>query len=192
MYFYGDWFCLQNTRKLRVFLNNNKCGWCKIRNRHCEKENNLLYTFSYYDHATITNVMFCTCNERFLWLVLRNDVLTNGFIWFSLARSLARILFVPRLRSPCLIEHKTVRVCIRPNFSGSCQRECMRTAKIGPDLRLIFTQVFHACFSCGTCTQYGRFPRMKHTCNATMPVACTVNKVFYVLLLFIWECKASG
>ena len=33
-------------------------------------------------------------------LVPRNDVLTNGFIWFSLARSLARILFVPRLRSP--------------------------------------------------------------------------------------------
>ena len=33
-------------------------------------------------------------------LVLRNDVLTNGFIGFSLARSLARILFVPCLRSP--------------------------------------------------------------------------------------------
>ena len=33
-------------------------------------------------------------------LVPRNEVLTNGFIWFSLARTLARILFVPRLRSP--------------------------------------------------------------------------------------------
>ena len=33
-------------------------------------------------------------------LVPRNDVLTNGFIGFSLARTLARILFVPRLRSP--------------------------------------------------------------------------------------------
>ena len=33
-------------------------------------------------------------------LVRRNDVLTNGFIWVSLARSLTRILFVPRLRSP--------------------------------------------------------------------------------------------
>ena len=33
-------------------------------------------------------------------LVRRNDVLTNGFISVSLARSLARILFVPRLRSP--------------------------------------------------------------------------------------------
>ena len=33
-------------------------------------------------------------------LVPRNDVLTNGFIGFSLARDLARILFVPRLRSP--------------------------------------------------------------------------------------------
>ena len=33
-------------------------------------------------------------------LVPRNNVLTNGFIWFSLARTLARILFVPRLRPP--------------------------------------------------------------------------------------------
>ena len=33
-------------------------------------------------------------------LVPRNNVLTNGFIRFSLARTLARILFVPRLRSP--------------------------------------------------------------------------------------------
>ena len=33
-------------------------------------------------------------------LVLRNDVLTDGFIRFSLARTLARILFVPRLRPP--------------------------------------------------------------------------------------------
>ena len=31
-------------------------------------------------------------------LVPRNDVLTNGFIGFSLARTLAQILFVPRLR----------------------------------------------------------------------------------------------
>ena len=33
-------------------------------------------------------------------LVPRNDVLTNGFIRFSLAWTLARILFVPRLRPP--------------------------------------------------------------------------------------------
>ena len=33
-------------------------------------------------------------------LVPRNDVFTNGFIWVSLAQSLARILFVPCLRSP--------------------------------------------------------------------------------------------
>ena len=33
-------------------------------------------------------------------LVPRNDVLSNGFIGFSLARILARILFVPRLRTP--------------------------------------------------------------------------------------------
>ena len=33
-------------------------------------------------------------------LVPRKDVLTNGFIGFSLARTLARILFVPRLCPP--------------------------------------------------------------------------------------------
>ena len=33
-------------------------------------------------------------------LVPRNDVLTNDFIGFSLARTLARILFVPRLHPP--------------------------------------------------------------------------------------------
>ena len=33
-------------------------------------------------------------------LVPRNDVLTNAFIGFSLAQTLARILFVPRLRTP--------------------------------------------------------------------------------------------
>ena len=37
-----------------------------------------------------------------------------------------------------------------------------------------FTQVFHACFSRGICVQDGGFPRMKHACNAAMPVACTV------------------
>ena len=41
-------------------------------------------------------------------LVPRNDVLTNGFIWLSLARTLARILFVPRLRSPWKT-HKALR-----------------------------------------------------------------------------------
>ena len=41
-------------------------------------------------------------------LVPRNDVLTNGFIWFSLARTLARILFVPRLRAPWKT-HKALR-----------------------------------------------------------------------------------
>ena len=41
-------------------------------------------------------------------LVPRNDVLTNDFIWFSLARTLARILFVPRLRSPWKT-HKALR-----------------------------------------------------------------------------------
>ena len=41
-------------------------------------------------------------------LAPRNDVLTNGFIWFSLARTLARILFVPRLRPPWKT-HKALR-----------------------------------------------------------------------------------
>ena len=39
-------------------------------------------------------------------LVPRNDVLTNGFIGFSLARTLARILFVPRLRPPPKIRRR--------------------------------------------------------------------------------------
>ena len=39
----------------------------------------------------------------------------------------------------------------------------------------IFTRVFHACSSRGICVQYGGFPRMKHACNATMAVACTVS-----------------
>ena len=41
-------------------------------------------------------------------LVPRNDILTNGFIWVSLARTLARILFVPRLCSPWKT-HKALR-----------------------------------------------------------------------------------
>ena len=56
------------------FFYNRQWGWCKIRNRHCgktsfrgERENNLLYTFSYYDHATIANIMFC--NQRFPWML---------------------------------------------------------------------------------------------------------------------------
>ena len=39
----------------------------------------------------------------------------------------------------------------------------------------IFTRVFNECFSCGICVQYGGFSRMKHPCNAAMPVACTVS-----------------
>ena len=38
-----------------------------------------------------------------------------------------------------------------------------------------FTRVFHMCFSHGICVQYGGFPRMKHACNAAMPMACTVH-----------------
>ena len=41
-------------------------------------------------------------------LVRRNDVLTNGFIGFSLAWTLARILFVPCLPSPWKT-HKALR-----------------------------------------------------------------------------------
>ena len=46
-------------------------------------------------------------------LVPRNDVLTNGFIRFSLTQTLARILFVPRLR-PC---QKPRRRCEPLNIS---------------------------------------------------------------------------
>ena len=41
-------------------------------------------------------------------VVPRNRVVTNGFIWFSLARTFAWILFVPRLRSPWKT-HKALR-----------------------------------------------------------------------------------
>ena len=41
-------------------------------------------------------------------------------------------------------------------------------------LHIFFTQVFHVCFPRGICMQYGGFPRMKHACNAAMPMACTV------------------
>ena len=34
--------------------------------------------------------------------------------------------------------------------------------------------MFSACFSHVICVQYGRFTCMKCTCNAAMPVACTV------------------
>ena len=67
VYFYGDWFCLQKYTK-------NVTDVKLIRNWHCgktsfrgERENNLLYTFFYYDHATIANVMFC--NQWFPWLL---------------------------------------------------------------------------------------------------------------------------
>ena len=47
-------------------------------------------------------------------LVPRNDVLTNGFIGFSLARTLARILFVPRLppRNPEGVANLEKAICV--------------------------------------------------------------------------------
>ena len=42
---------------------------------------------------------------------------------------------------------------------------------------IFFTRVFHACFSCGICVQYGGFPRMKQACNAAMPMACTEGEL---------------
>ena len=49
-------------------------------------------------HASINGL---PGEERHEGLVPRNDVLTGGFIRFSLARTLTRIIFlVPRLRSP--------------------------------------------------------------------------------------------
>ena len=75
VYFYSDWFCLWQYRQVAcISLQHQKCGWREIRNQHCgktsfcgERENNLLYAFSYYDHATIANVMFR--NQRFPWLL---------------------------------------------------------------------------------------------------------------------------
>ena len=40
-----------------------------------------------------------------------------------------------------------------------------------------FTRLFHACFSCGICVQYGGFPHTKQACNAAMPMACTVGEL---------------
>ena len=37
-----------------------------------------------------------------------------------------------------------------------------------------FTRVFRECISRVICVQNGRFTRKKHTCNAAIPVACTV------------------
>ena len=79
VYFYGDWFCLRKYTQvacisLDVLFTTENVADLKISNRHCgkmsfrdERENKLLYTFSYYDHATITNVVFC--NQRFPWLL---------------------------------------------------------------------------------------------------------------------------
>ena len=75
VYFYGDWFCLRKYTQvacisLDVLFTTENVADLKISNRHCgktsfrdERENKLLYTFSYYDHATIVNVVFC--NQRF-------------------------------------------------------------------------------------------------------------------------------
>ena len=56
-----------------------------------------------------------------------------------------------------------------------------------------FTRVFHACFSCGICVQYGGFPLMKHACDAAMPVAwpvlyCRRTRLFSQNSI---ACKAS-
>lgn len=43
-------------------------------------------------------------------------------------------------------------------------------------LRLFFTRVFRACIFRVICVQYSGFTRKKtHSCNAAIPVACTVN-----------------
>ena len=67
-------FAYKNTRKLHVFHNRNvadvKLETDIVEKRLFavkEKTTCYIYTFSYYDHATITNVMFC--NQRFPWLL---------------------------------------------------------------------------------------------------------------------------
>ena len=78
-------------------------------------------------------------------LVPRNDVLTNGFIWFSLARILARILFVPRLRSPWKT-HKALRLtnmrilkCRSQPTIACVFRRCQSSYRNGPLRKQNFT-----------------------------------------------------
>lgn len=54
-------------------------------------------------------------------------------------------------------------------------------------LLYFFTCVFSACFSCVICVQYGRFTRMKRTCNAAMSVACTVLLLCAVSHNTFWQ-----
>ena len=69
-------------------------------------------------------------------LVPRNDVLTAGFIRFSLPRTLARIFFVPRLRPipcsavsfrvPCHFSSPIWRVCSQGLFAlGACHESAI-------------------------------------------------------------------
>lgn len=41
-------------------------------------------------------------------------------------------------------------------------------------VHVFFYMVFCACIPCIICVQYGRLTCTKHTCNAAIPVACTV------------------
>ena len=68
-------FASENTRKLRVFLYNSKCGSAvKLETNIVEKhlfvvkEKTTYYTLPLNDHATIVNVTFC--NQRFPWLLV--------------------------------------------------------------------------------------------------------------------------
>ena len=67
----------------------------------------IYWAASFHGSPVINSVFGGLCRKtvppgegRHEGLVPRNDVLTNGFIRFSLARTLARILFVPHLRPP--------------------------------------------------------------------------------------------
>ena len=76
-------------------------------------------------------------------LVPRNDVLTNGFRWVSLARSLTRILFVPCLRSRWCCEPEEGRAWsiqpkfqpVRPGKVVHLKRwtRCFETFPVGPN-----------------------------------------------------------
>ena len=57
--------------------------------------------------------------------------------------------------------------------------KCKILLSVSENLRVFcrvffFTRVFRECISRVICVQNGRFTRKKHTCNAAIPVACTV------------------
>ena len=87
-------------------------------------------------HSTSTSfrIVACIFSDN-----LSRNYLRSGSIQLFLFRFEN---YIPAGKAKRRNEHRLVIVCIRPNFSGSRQRECMRTAQIGPDLRLFSKQLY--------------------------------------------------